>query len=289
MTAPAAATPAATQLAARKPLKKAEVAALCTAEARAGWPEWARVLAAVSAVPTDACAVRSTAIAMRSYDQYCALAKALDLVGDRWSLLIVRELLLRPCRYGELQDGLPGMASNLLVDRLRSLEDTGVVTRDDQAHYRLTDWGNRLATPVRELVRWAAPLMSSKHETDTFRSRWLEIPLTLMFDGVDRSRPQIEVEIRSGDQAVTLASDAGEVSVRSGTASSPDVVISGPPEPLIGLLAGRLDKAAAFEQGVSVLGDFRLVTRLRSKDWLDPPQRSVAPPRPGRSARLPRT
>ncbi len=226
---------------------------------------------------------------MRSYGQYCALAKALDIVGDRWSLLIVRELLLRPCRYGELQDGLPGMASNLLVDRLRSLEDHGVVARDDQARYRLTDWGNRLATPVRELVRWAAPLMSSKHETDTFRSRWLEIPLALMFDGVDRSRPQIEVEIRSGDQAVTLASNTGEVSVRSGTASSPDVVISGPPEPLIGLLAGRLDKAAAVEQGVSVLGDFRLVTRLRSNDWLDPPQRSLAPPRPGRSARLPRT
>ena len=51
---------------------------------------------------------------MRSYDQYCAVARALDIVGDRWTLLIVRELLLRPCRYGELQDGLPGVATNLL-------------------------------------------------------------------------------------------------------------------------------------------------------------------------------
>ena len=62
---------------------------------------------------------------MRSYGQYCALAKALDLVGDRWTLLIVRELLVRPCRYSELQDGLIGVASNLLVERLRQLEERG--------------------------------------------------------------------------------------------------------------------------------------------------------------------
>jgi DNA-binding HxlR family transcriptional regulator len=217
---------------------------------------------------------------VRSYGQYCALAKALDVVGDRWSLLIARELLLRPCRYGELQDGLPGIASNLLVDRLRSLEDNGVVTRDEHGRYVLTDWGNRLATPVRELTRWAALLMSSKSETETFRSRWLEIPLTLMFDGMDPSRPEVEIEIRTGDQAVTLTSTAGEVSVRLGTASSPDVVISGPPEPIIGLLAGRLDRAAAIEQGVKVLGDFRLVTRLRASDWLNPPQLSPMQPLP---------
>jgi DNA-binding HxlR family transcriptional regulator len=210
---------------------------------------------------------------VRSYGQYCALAKALDVVGDRWSLLIVRELLVRPCRYGELQDGLPGIATNLLADRLRSLEDTGVIARDEQGRYLLTDWGHRLEAPVRELVRWAAPLMSSKDDAEAFRTRWLEIPLSLMFDGVDPSRPQAEIEIRSGDSAVTLSSTGGEVSIRSGTANTPDVVISGPPEPVIGLMAGRLDKDAAIEQGVSVLGDYRLVTRLRNRRWLNPPQR----------------
>jgi DNA-binding HxlR family transcriptional regulator len=221
---------------------------------------------------------------MRSYEQYCALAKALDVVGDRWSPLIVRELLLRPCRYGELQDGLPGIASNLLVDRLRSLEENNVVTRDEQGRYVLTDWGQRLATPVGELIRWAAPLMSSQSKTETFRSRWLEIPLALMFGGIDPSRPQAEIEIRTGDEAVTLVSNAGEVSVRSGTANAPDVVISGPPDAIIGLLAGRLDKAAAVEQGVSILGDFRQIGRLRDRDWLNPPQRSAVA-KPGRSTR----
>ena len=68
---------------------------------------------------------------MRSYDQYCALAKALDIVGDRWTLLVVRELLVRPCRYSELQDGLTGIATNLLAQRLRQLEAAGslVVTQ----------------------------------------------------------------------------------------------------------------------------------------------------------------
>ena len=88
---------------------------------------------------------------MRSYDQYCAVARALDVVGDRWTLLIVRELLLRPCRYRELQEGLPGVATNLLADRLRHLEESGVVTRDEQGRYELTARGKD--SPPRARVR----------------------------------------------------------------------------------------------------------------------------------------
>jgi DNA-binding HxlR family transcriptional regulator len=69
---------------------------------------------------------------MRTYGQYCSLAKALDLLGDRWTLLIVRELLLRgPCRYTDLRDGLPGIATNLLADRLRELQEAGVLAREE--------------------------------------------------------------------------------------------------------------------------------------------------------------
>ena len=78
---------------------------------------------------------------MRSYDQYCAVARALDIVGDRWTLLIVRELLLRPCRYGELQDGLPGIATNLLAERLRQgdpLQSRVKLTRGDFARALLS-------------------------------------------------------------------------------------------------------------------------------------------------------
>ena len=209
---------------------------------------------------------------MRSYDQYSAVARALDIVGDRWTLLIVRELLLRPCRYGELQDGLPGVATNLLAERLRSLEESGVVTRDEQGRYELTAWGKGLATPVRELVRWAAPLMNEKQSGDSFRSRWLEIPLDLMFGGSDPNRPDLEVEVRAGgEEAVTLVSRSGEVRSHSGPANTPDVVVSGPADTIIGLLAGRLDKDAAVGEGVSILGDFEQVARLRQPDWLSEP------------------
>ena len=196
----------------------------------------------------------------------------LDVVGDRWTLLIVRELLLRPCRYGELQDGLPGVATNLLAERLRHLEESGVVARDEQGRYELTPWGKGLATPVRELVRWAAPLMTEKKTGDSFRARWLEIPFDLMFGGSDPSRPDLEVEVRAGgEEAVTLVSKSGEVRSHSGPANSPDVVVSGPADTIIGLLAGRLDKDAAVEEGVSILGDFGQVTRLRQPDWLSEP------------------
>jgi DNA-binding HxlR family transcriptional regulator len=209
---------------------------------------------------------------MRSYDQYCALARALDIVGDRWTLLIIRELLLRPCRYGELQDGLPGVATNLLAERLRHLEESGVIARDEHGRYELTLWGKRLATPVRELVRWAAPLMTKKQSGDSFRSGWLEIPLDLMFGGFDPNRPDLEIEIRAGgEEAVTLVSRSGEVRCHSGHANSPDIVVSGPADTIIGLLAGRLDKAAAIGEGVSILGDVEQLTRLRQPDWLSEP------------------
>ena len=208
---------------------------------------------------------------MRSYGQYCALAKALDVVGDRWTLLIVRELLVRPSRYSELQDGLTGIATNLLAERLRHLEEAGVVTRDKEGRYELTDWGRGLAAPVQELVRWAAPLMLEGQGTDAFRTRWLEAPLLLMFGGIDADRRDLQIEIRTGGEVLTLESAAGAVEVRTGPAPSPDVVVTGPPDGIIGLLSGALDSGTAADRGVSVLGDFRQVERLRRKSWLDPP------------------
>jgi DNA-binding HxlR family transcriptional regulator len=208
---------------------------------------------------------------MRSYDQYCALAKALDVVGDRWTLLIVRELLVRPCRYSELQDGLTGIATNLLAERLRQLEESGVVGRDTDGRYELTDRGRKLGAAVQELVRWGAPLMLSGQGTSSFRARWLELPLKLMFGGIDPQRPDLQIEVRTADEMLTLTSTAGAVDVRTGPAPSPDVVVTGSPELIVGLMSGVLDKDVAISQGVSILGDFAEVERLRRDDWTDPP------------------
>src|SRR6202035_111655 len=102
---------------------------------------------------------------MRSYGQYCSIAKALDVVGDRWTLLIVRELLIRgACRYTDLRNGLPGIATNMLVDRLRELEEAGIVTSEAAPPpvattlFRLTSRGAALEPILLQLGNWGAPL-----------------------------------------------------------------------------------------------------------------------------------
>jgi DNA-binding HxlR family transcriptional regulator len=208
---------------------------------------------------------------MRSYDQYCSLARALDLVGDRWTLLVVRELLVRPSRYADLQAGLPRIATNLLAERLRLLEDNGVVSRDAQGRYELTGWGQRLAGPLRELARWGAPLMERKAEADAFRGSWFALTAAMMFGGTDPGRPDMAVEIRIDGETVSLQSQGGTVRFQPGPANPPDLVLSGPPDVIIGLLGGRLSAAAAAEQGVTILGDALNLDRLRQPNWLSGP------------------
>jgi DNA-binding HxlR family transcriptional regulator len=118
---------------------------------------------------------------MRTYGQYCAVAKALDLIGDRWTLLVVRELLVRgPCRYTDLRNGLPGIATNLLSDRLRQLEDAGILSREEAPPpvattlFTLTSRGAELAPLLQELMRWGMPLMvDGPAPGDVFRGQWM--------------------------------------------------------------------------------------------------------------------
>src|SRR5919106_7054717 len=134
----------------------------------------------------------------RSYGQFCGLARALDTVGDRWNLLIVRELLLGPRRYGELVASLGGIATNLLADRLRSLESSGVIERrpgeTSGAVYALTPWGSQLREAVDALIRWSAPLMVSGQGNDAFEPRWLAIALEALLRG-RTAKPPAELGI----------------------------------------------------------------------------------------------
>lgn len=131
----------------------------------------------------------------RSYGQYCGLARALDVVGDRWNLLIVRQLLVGPARYGQLLDGLPGLATNLLVNRLRDLETAGVIERrladeGNAISYALTPWGAELREPIDALIRWSTPLMTRGPGGDAFRAEWLIVALQA---GAARGKPRSEV------------------------------------------------------------------------------------------------
>jgi DNA-binding HxlR family transcriptional regulator len=199
---------------------------------------------------------------MRSYRQYCGLARALDVVGDRWALLVVRELLEGPRRYNELLDGLPGIATNLLAERLRALEEAGVLDRNEDHTYALTAWGQGLHEAVYALGRWAQPLMRRPPGDDEFRSHWLSHPIHLLYEGVDKRRPRFAIEVNTGDSPMTVKSAAGRVRVVSGRHASPDLVLSGPPDGVVGLLAGRLDRAEATKRGVTIRGDARKLSQL---------------------------
>jgi DNA-binding HxlR family transcriptional regulator len=114
---------------------------------------------------------------MRSYGHYCAVAKGLDVVGDRWTLLIVRELLLQGgCRYTDLQHGLPGIATNLLSERLKELEENGLIRREAAPPpiattlYDLTDAGRELEPVLRALGRFGARFMPTPTGDEAFRS-----------------------------------------------------------------------------------------------------------------------
>jgi DNA-binding HxlR family transcriptional regulator len=209
---------------------------------------------------------------VRSYHQYCALAKALDIVGDRWTLLVMRELLIRPSRYGELQESLPGIASNLLAARLRLLEENGVIAKTEDGRYTPTEWGEFLREPVQALVRWAAQLMLTHEEGDAFQAQWLAHPIEVIFGGVEPSRAPFIAEIRTAGGTITMESSGGQMRVREGSAQAPDLVITGHPDAIIGVLAGVLDRRGAEEQGVSVLGDYEALAAQRRSDWLSGPE-----------------
>jgi DNA-binding HxlR family transcriptional regulator len=206
---------------------------------------------------------------MRSYDEYCAIAKSLDVVGDRWTLLIVRELALRgACRYTDLRTALPGIASNLLAERLRELEHAGVTMREDAPPpiattlYRLTPRGEQLRPVLQDLIRWGVPLMTEQKPQDAVRSHWLAWALELMLTDGEPDGPPVTVELQTGDQPIVIEARDGTIHTRLGAAGGADATLTGPPKPILGLLLGLLALPDATSSGVEVRGDPTILDRL---------------------------
>ena len=183
----------------------------------------------------------------RSYSQYCGLARALDVVGDRWNLLIVRQLLVGPARYQELRDGLPGVATNLLADRLRDLEAAGVIERrlGEQGRavsYALTDWGARLREPIEGLIRWSAPLMVRGPEGDPFPAGGLLVALPALFSGraVAGGPATVGVSVNGDTHPVQVRATRSGIDVSPRDGRELDAVLSGDVQVILGLAAGML-------------------------------------------------
>jgi DNA-binding HxlR family transcriptional regulator len=206
---------------------------------------------------------------MRSYDEYCAVAKSLDVVGDRWTLLIVRELELRgPSRYTDLRNGLPGIATNLLAERLRELERAGVIAREDApppvatALFRLTPRGEQLRPVLEGLTRWGVPLMAEQNPDDAVRSHWLAWALELMLTDRQPDGSPFAIELQTGDRPIVIEARDGRIESRLGPAGNPDATLTGPPTPILGLLLGLHQLADAEAQGVTYHGDPSLLDRI---------------------------
>jgi DNA-binding HxlR family transcriptional regulator len=206
---------------------------------------------------------------MRSYHQYCGLARALDVIGDRWTLLIVRELLMGPRRYTDLHKGLPGIATNLLATRLADLEAAGLVAREEAPPpvatplYRLTARGEELRPVIDALGRWARPLMAQGMKGDAFRAEWLTLPAELYLVDRDSTPVPTVIEVCTGNECVVIEAQAGAVRSRVGRAVDADAVITGRPDLALGLLLGRIDLPTARARGLKIEGDARALRRFK--------------------------
>jgi DNA-binding HxlR family transcriptional regulator len=191
----------------------------------------------------------------RSYEQYCPMAHALDLVGDRWNLLVIRELMHGPKRYTDLVEHLPGIGTNILASRLRDLEAGGLVSKRvlpppaASRVYELTEYGRELRGVLRELALWGARSLGPPTDEDELFPGWLANALDVMLAPF---APPGRFEFRIGEEVASIV----DREAKEGPADEPDVVITGDPEGVYYMFVdSRLDL-------VSVEGDRALLEQL---------------------------
>jgi DNA-binding HxlR family transcriptional regulator/putative sterol carrier protein len=200
---------------------------------------------------------------MRSYKQYCPAARALDVVGERWTLLVIRELLTGAKRYTDLQDGLPGIGPNVLAERLRSLESAGLVEKRRlpppaaSTVYELTELGAGLEPVLNSLFQWGMQLTRAPGKGEAVKaSYWLPAIRQAARPRVLPKKVDDTYEFRVGDESLVVTASRGQVEVTPGTAASPDLVLTTDHETFAGLGRGALTPLEAIEQGrLSVEGD----------------------------------
>jgi DNA-binding HxlR family transcriptional regulator len=207
---------------------------------------------------------------VRSYGQYCSVARALDLIGDRWTLLIIRELLLRgACRYTDLKNGLPGIATNLLADRIRELEAAGLVRREEAPPpvattlVHLTEDGAALEPVLHAIGWWGIRYMKTPADGDEFRGQWFAYPVEFFLRDRDPGGPPATIELRAdGTEPAVVEISGGGVRTRVGAATAPDLVLEGRPLLITALFTGQLsvDQVAAY--GLRISGDEALLDRI---------------------------
>lgn len=206
----------------------------------------------------------------RTYNQYCATARTLDIVGERWTLLLVRELLTGPKRFGDLQASLRGLGSGLLAARLKHLEREGLarkITLPPPARtpaYALTEAGEDLGPAVLALARWGLKwAMGEPRETDTFHPGWAVLGLRACFDPAAAAGLRAVYEFHVGDEVFHARVDDGTVETLHGPAQHPDATITVDEDALVRLTSQGLAFSDALASGeATATGDEEALRRL---------------------------
>jgi len=199
--------------------------------------------------------------APRSYAQLCGIATALDVIGDRWALLIVRELMFGPLRFGDMVEGLPGIGTNTLTVRLKQLESAEVVRRrllpapDRATVYELTAYGHELEPILMALGRWGTRSMGRLPVELASRSRWLVAGMLAFHDAEHRVATPTTWELRLTDGPFTVRAEGADVSIAAGPPDRADHRVTVEDGDLHLMLTGRLTPADAVATGASAVSD----------------------------------
>jgi DNA-binding HxlR family transcriptional regulator len=200
-------------------------------------------------------------MAKREYGQFCGLARAVEIVGERWALLIVRDLLVGPRRYTDLRQGLPRIPTNVLATRLKDLEHAGVVERrvlprpDGSIVYELTPYGADLEPAVLALGRWGARSLGEPREGEIVTPDSLIMALRTTFHPDRAAGVTVGYELRMGDTTLHVRVHGVDLEVGRGPLPGADLVIETGPA-LGALMAGELTPAEAVADGqVALTGD----------------------------------
>ena len=204
----------------------------------------------------------------RTYGDVCGVARALDLVGERWALLVVRELLLGPKRFTDLRADLPHVGPDVLAQRLRDLADAGVARRRRlpppaaSQVYELTDLGAELEPVIMALGRWGATLpLPSGELAMSFDAHILS--LRTLFDPERAEGLRARVELRLGAQRFHAEVADGRFAIERGEAPAADAVLVADPGTLIALAHGRVELDEALQSGdLAIEGDRQIATRF---------------------------
>jgi DNA-binding HxlR family transcriptional regulator len=213
----------------------------------------------------------------KHYGQFCPVAHALELVGERWSLLIIRELINGPKRYTDLSGALPGIGTNILAARLRDLEKAGVLQKRQLPPpaaakvYELTPYGEELREPLYALGRWGARSLGPPRADDSFAPGWLVNAVRATCTG--GCLPDKVIELRVADESVTARFEDGELIVDREPSESPDTVIETDPATLFCIASEQTSvKDALKESSLEITGDRKTAERFLSLFSFDEPR-----------------